>query len=760
MKKSAAEVLAELRNDPRFLANVTSWRHIPQSPGQYRPMPDKAHPLLVKTLGQRGIIELYSHQRETYDLLCEGHNVCVVTPTASGKTLCYNLAVLDALLKDPETKALYIFPTKALAQDQLAEISDMNLKGGFGLKCFTFDGDTPSQRRRLAKNVGQIIITNPDMLHQAILPHHPTWAKLFAGLKYVVIDEMHGYRGVFGSHVANVLARLVRIAGFYGSKPQFILASATIANPEELACALVREEVRTITKNGAPSCAKDFVFYNPPIVSADGSVRQSSIVVASRLASKFIAAKVQTIVFARSRISAELLVKYLRDAHKEPFQRSKIQGYRGGYLPDERRAIEKRLREGDILGVAATNALELGIDIGNLDCSILAGYPGSISSTWQQAGRAGRRTGGSVAILVAGLSPLDQFMVTNPDYFFGQSAEFGLINPGNPYIFGEHIKCAAYELPFRDGNEGFAQFAGKDAGSFLEALKDRGILYRSKDRWNWSSESFPAAGVNLRSASADNFVVVDTSGGTRKVIGQVDWFSAPLLIHDEAIYLHGGEQYHVTKLDYPAKKAYVKKVDVDYYTDADLAVAVKPITIDKECPEGLSPKFGELSVTAVATIFKKIKLYTRENVGSGRIALPEMNVHTQGTWFSLPDSVVGSLDPRKVGALLSGLGTLLTNLAPLFLMSDRRDLGCAVEVRSLLDGRPTLYMYDSYPGGIGLCEKVYALLPDMLRAAKALISSCGCSQGCPGCVGPAAARDIGIKDICETALKRLLETGG
>ncbi len=760
MKRSAKDVIDQLRRDPRFFSNVTAWRHIPDEPGDYRPIPQDIHPSLAGVLEAKGIAQLYSHQREAYDHLKMGRDVCVVTPTASGKTLCYNLTVLDTVLKDPESKAMYLFPTKALAQDQLAEILEMNTLGNLGLKCFTFDGDTPSQKRRLAKDVGQIIITNPDMLHQAILPHHPTWVRLFSALKYVVIDEMHGYRGVFGSHVACVLSRLTRIASFYGSTPQFVLASATIANPVELASTLTNRKVYQVSRNGAPTTGKDFVFYNPPALTEDGSVRQSCIDASYKLAAKFVEEKVQTIVFARSRVSVELLVQYLRDSYKEPFEKNKIQGYRGGYLPKERRDIEKRLREGDILAVASTNALELGIDIGNLECSILAGYPGSISSTWQQAGRAGRKAQGSVSILVAGFSPLDQFIVSNPDYFFQQSAEYGLINPQNPYIFADHIKCAAYELPFQDLESSPPALMGQDVSLVLDALKDQGVLYRSRRRWNWSSQSFPAAGISLRSASAENFVVVDTTGGKSRIIGEVDWFSAPLLIHQEAIYLHGGQQYHVMNMDYDAKKAYVKKVNVDYYTDADLAVAVKVIAVDQEEPESaFSPKFGEVSVTALATIFKKIKLYSHENVGSGRIALPEMNMHTQGMWFTLPDSLVSAMDPRVIGAVLSGLANVLSNLAPLFLMSDKKDLGYAVEVRSSFDGRPTLYLYDSYPGGVGLAEKVYGVIQQVLEASLILVESCKCEDGCPGCVGPKRQVGDGVKKLLKQVLKGLVGKG-
>ncbi len=745
MKKTPEQVLFEMRDDPRFLASITAWHRIEATEGNYAPLPSEVHPALRAALASKGITRLYSHQREAYDLLAEGKNVCVVTPTASGKTLCYNLSVLDSALKDPDARALYIFPTKALAQDQLAEVADLSKRGGFKVESFTFDGDTPAQKRRLAKEVGQVIITNPDMLHQAILPHHPTWVKLFSGLKYVIVDETHGYRGVFGSHVANVLRRLRRIAAFYGAKPQFVFTSATIANPGELAEIMAGDSVSLVDNSGAPTASKHFVFYNPPLLTGDGSIRQSAIDAAAKMASRFISSDVQTIVFARSRVSVELLVQYLRDAYKERLRKDRIQGYRGGYLPNERRAIEKGLREGEILGVAATNALELGIDIGNLDCAILAGYPGTVASTWQQAGRAGRRSGSSVAILVAGMSPLDQFMARNPDYFFSQSPEYALANPDNPYILGEHVKCAAYELPFKGDDP---LLCGQDVTGYLEHLKDQDILHKSGNRWNWATDSFPAAGVNLRSASADNFVVVDVTEGA-KVIGEVDWFAAPMLIHDEAIYMHGGQQYHVNKLDYPAKKAYVKKVKVDYYTDADLAVGVRVMSVDKSDEASyLAPKFGELSVTALATIFKKIKLYTNENVGWGRIGIPEMNLHTEGTWFTLPDEAVASMNPRLVGGALSGLANVLLNIAPLFLMSDKGDLGVSVEVRSSFDGRPTVYLYDSYPGGVGLSAKSFAMLPQMLAAARELISGCGCVDGCPACVGPVGETGEGVKQLC------------
>ncbi len=753
MKKDTQDVLADLRDDPRFLSGLTAWHHFPASAGEYSAMPEDLHENLKGSLAAKGITKLYSHQRESYDAVASGKSVCVVTPTASGKTLCYNLPVLDSILKDPKARALYIFPTKALAQDQLSELADTVKKGDFSLRTFTYDGDTPTAKRRLARETGQIIITNPDMLHQAILPHHTTWVNLFSALKFVVIDEVHGYRGVFGSHVANVIRRLKRIAAFYGSDPQFIMASATVANPAELSSALVGEKVHVIDKSGAPSSEKELIFWNPPLLSPDGSVRQPLLDAATRIASRFIAADVQTIVFGRSRVSVELLVQRLRNAYTERFQEDRIQGYRGGYLPNERRRIEKGLREGKVLGVVSTNALELGIDIGNLDCAILAGYPGTIASTWQQAGRSGRRTGKSVAILIAGPSPLDQFIVRNPRYFFAQSPEYALINPDNPYIFGEHVKCAAYELPFKD-DTGIQPCLGKaGVSAILEHLRTQDVLYKSGSRWNWSSQSFPSAAVSLRSASSENFVIIDTTNG-REVIGEVDWASAPLLIHDEAIYMHQGQQYHVMRLDYPARKAYVKKVNVDYYTDANLAVEVKVIEVDQEDPLSVfRPAFGELSVTAMATIFKKIKLYTNENTGSGRISLPEMTMHTQGTWFRLPEGAMKDHDPRETGGVLSGLANLLLNIAPLFLMSDKRDLGVAVEVRSPMDGRPTLYLYDAYPGGVGLSERAFHILDNLLKASLELLQSCPCQDGCPGCIGPSEGIAEGAKALCLSVLR-------
>ncbi len=736
-------VLRDLRQDPRFMACITGWHHLSATPADYLAIPHDLHPSLKQALSQKGINALYAHQRDSYDRISNGEDICVVTPTASGKTMCYNLPVLDSILKNDATCALYIFPTKALAQDQLVELRNMCKPGGFSIRCFSYDGDTPSYKRGIARQAGQIIITNPDMLHLAILPHHCAWAGFFARLKYVIIDEMHHYRGVFGSHVANVLRRLMRICLFYGTTPQFILASATIANPGELASALTGRSVSLVDKSGAPVSEKDFIFYNPPALSSEGSIRQSAINAASRIALRFVRNNIQTLIFAKSRKSCELLVQYLRNSFTDEPKKGKVQGYRGGYLPKQRRAIEEGLRNGDIIGVAATNALELGIDIGNLDVVVMAGYPGTISSTWQQAGRAGRRQAKSVVILIAASSPLDQFIISNPDYFFAQSPEHAMVNPNNPYILEQHAMCAVYELPFSTDD---IAFRGIRIQPILEDLAKRKILDKDSCRWNWPSNGFPAAGVSLRSAACDNFTVIDITHNY-KTIGRVDRASAPILIHEQAIYMHKGQQYQVIKLDYQSGKAYVKQVNVDYYTDANLAVGIKVMSVEKSS-RAFPVKFGKLCVTALATVYRKIRLYTNENIGSGEISIPEANLHTQGTWFHIPDDLCSNIEPYLIGRILFGIANVLSNIAPLFLMSDKQDLGVSVEVRSAYDGKPTIYLYDSHPGGLGLAEKTFHILPYIIKAGLDLISSCQCPKGCPGCVGPEQKAGHYVKISC------------
>ncbi len=635
------QLLAKLRYDPSFMANVTAWQIFPAREGSYAPFPEGVDGRLVAALQRRGITRLYSHQAEALEAVWRGENVVIVTPTASGKTLCYNLPVLNRLLQDPLARALYLFPTKALSQDQLAELHELIGATGASLRTFTYDGDTPGEVRRRVREAGHIVVTNPDMLHTGILPHHTKWVSLFENLRYVVIDEIHTYRGVFGSHVTNVLRRLKRLCEFYGSKPQFICCSATIANPQQLAERLIEAPVTLVHLNGAPAGEKHFILYNPPVINRELGIRRSAVLEARRIAGMFIASDVQTIVFARSRLLTEVLLTYLRDfAVSQGKPPESVRGYRGGYLPLQRREIERGLREGTVRAVVATNALELGIDIGQLSACVMTGYPGTIASALQQAGRAGRKQDLSVAVMVASSSALDQYVVLHPQYFFGRTPEEALINPDNLLIAASHVRCAAFELPFQEGEE-FGRFNG--LVQLLEFLEREGVLHRSGQAWYWMSEEYPANEISLRTTVASNFVVVDTTAEPR-VIGEVDAFSAPMLIHEGAIYIHEAQQYHVDRLDWQEKKAYVHAVEVDYYTDADLAVNVRVIDVFAQGDRGRTRAgHGEVLVSAVATVYKKIKLYTHENVGYGEIHLPEQEMHTAAFWFSLPEETIQGL---------------------------------------------------------------------------------------------------------------------
>ena len=534
------EILGALVARHRTDEVLTSLRKIPAREAEFRPMPGWVRSELSEAYRAKGIKELYSHQAATAELVQSGRNVVVVTPTASGKTLCYNLPVLNAVLENPDTRALYLFPTKALAQDQLAELHDLakRLDDSFGV--FTYDGDTPNDARKAIRERGHIVLTNPDMLHAGILPHHTKWMRLFENLRYIILDELHTYRGVFGSHLANVLRRLRRVARFYGSTPQFICCSATIANPGELASQLIESEVDVVEENGAPAGEKLFVFYNPPMVNRNLGIRRSYINEATRVAKELLARKLQTIVFANSRLHTEVLLTYLQQANPpKPGQAEPVRGHRGGYLPGERREIERGLREGRIRGVVTTNALELGIDIGSLDACVMAGYAGSIASTWQRAGRAGRR-GTSCAVFVASSAPLDQFIVQHPEYFFGGSPEHAHIQPDNLEILVNHLKCAAFELPLSLDE----RFGNVDLPELCERLAEAGFLQRSGGNWHWVQEGYPADTISLRSVTSDNFVIIDTTGeeeGEPEIIGEVDFSSALTTVHPKAIYIHQGQ---------------------------------------------------------------------------------------------------------------------------------------------------------------------------------------------------------------------------
>ncbi len=732
-----AQLLDQLKVDDRFLRNVSRWEVIPPEDGRYAGFPSCLDPRLVEVMKSRGVDRLYSHQAEAVELALEGESFVVPTPTASGKTLCYNLPVLDTILRDSSARALYLFPTKALSQDQMHEVHGIVTDLGADIKTFTFDGDTPETARRAIRSSGHIVVTNPDMLHQGILPHHTLWVKLFENLKYVVVDEVHNYRGVFGSHVGNVLRRLRRVAHFYGSDPQFICCSATIANPRELATRLTGLDVREVDRNGAPRGEKHFIFYNPPVVNQELGIRRSVIKTTRAIAERFMSSGAQLIVFARSRMRVELLLTYLEKAGRQVGIKSgEVRGYRGGYLPAERRAIESGLRDGSVTTVVSTNALELGIDIGRLDVCIMAGYAGTIASTWQQAGRAGRRQNLSAVVLVASSSPADQYIINNPDYFFGRSPEHASLDPDNLVILMSHLKCAAFELPFLAEEK----FGDREVTQILDYLADMKVLHHSGDRYHWMSDTYPAEDVSLRSAASDNVVIIDRSTPSGCVIGEMDLFSAQEMLHDDAVYIHGAQQYHVDRLDWDRREAHVQPVTVDYYTDAQRKSELKTLTAEEDRPfsyGGLA--LGDVGLVSKVTVFKKIKLGTHENVGAGRVHLPEMEMHTTSFWWELPADLAGAMSDAgfDLGDALKGLAHLLGRVAPVFIMADPADLHTTAMIRSPFTDRPTLYMYDAFPGGVGYARRIFEQFEEICLAARRHLSRCPCEKGCPSCVGPA-----------------------
>ncbi|HEY8170077.1 MAG TPA: DEAD/DEAH box helicase [Candidatus Limnocylindria bacterium] len=734
---SADEAIAALLASPEFAPLIVAHRELEPRPPRHAPWPKGIDPRLVEAMRAGGIEAPYTHQAAAYEAARAGRNVVVVTPTASGKTLCYNLPVVDAVARDPTARALYLFPTKALAADQLVALRALAESAGIGLKTHTYDGDTPANVRSVVRAAGQVVITNPDMLHAAILPHHTKWFKLFENLQYVVIDELHTYRGLFGSHVANVIRRLRRICAHYGADPVFICASATIANPAELAERVLEAPIELIDDNGAPSGRRHVLVVNPPVVNEQLGVRGSALLTGQRLAEKLIGGGVQTIAFARSRTAVEVLTSYLRETFApHPGHPHSIRGYRGGYLPNERHAIEAGLRDGRVRGVVATNALELGIDIGSLDAAISVGYPGTIASTWQQMGRAGRRSGTSLSALVCSSAPIDQFLAAHPEYLFDQSPEHGLVNPDNLHVLLNHLRASSFELPMPAGE----RFGIDETPMLLDVLEEDGYLRRADDdRYYWSHDNFPASDFSLRTGAPENVVIVDTTGDRHRVLGEVDLFAAPLLVHEKAIYIHEGVQHHVDRLDWDERKAYVTRTDVDYYTDADLGITLKVLDVfdtADEAPAGQRQR-GEVMVAWKVTMFKKIKFHTHENVGWGSISIPEQSMHTTATWLVPPAELVNRYDRDTLDGALIGLARVARTTAALLLMSDPRDLGVLAQVQAPFTGRPTLYLYDAVPGGVGLTERLYTLVDDLVKACREAVDSCGCADGCPACVGPA-----------------------
>jgi len=810
-------LLDHLRLNRDFVANVVAWERIPARAAQVAPIPDWLDPRLTAALRARGIDRLYTHQAAAIDAARRGENVVISTATASGKSLCYTLPVLQRLLERPDARALYLFPTKALAHDQEAETAALIAQARLPVQVHTYDGDTPRGKRSAVRAAGGILITNPDMLHAGILPYHPSWRALFGSLETIVVDEIHVYRGVFGSHVANVLRRLQRLCRFYGSDPRVICASATIANPQEHAERIIEQPFMLIdeSQNGAPRGAKEFLLYNPPIIDEALGLRASTVMAARDAAVTFLSRDIQTIVFARARQTVELLLSYVRDelahtGHGDTF----VAGYRGGYLPLERREIEAGLRRGTVSGVVATNALELGIDIGQLDAAVLTGYPGTVAGTWQQVGRAGRRAERSVAVLVAGSSALDQYLCLHPRYLFGRSPEHALTNPDNLPILSRHLLCAAYELPFA-ADEPFGGFAG--VGPLLAELAGEGQLHATRDQYHYLGEGAPSTGVSLRTGGDDTVVIQDSSSGEPQVIGQIDLPGAASTVYEGAIYMHQAQSYLVERFDWDGRLAEVRPVDVDYYTRASVGSSIRRLSAAAERSEaGLLIAHGEATVVTQATAFRKIRRYTQETLGLGLIDLPAMTLETTGYWLVFGEALTDRLQElgillrpndygpnwaqqrqlalerdgrrcRTCGAraeefllhvhhvrpfreygyvlgqnenylqanqldnlvtlcpschrraeagqqtrsALSGLGYVIRNLAPLFLMCDPDDISVSAEQLSPVTRAPTLVVYERVPAGVGFSERLYELHAELLAAALELVRDCRCRSGCP-----------------------------
>lgn len=737
--------------------NVTYNERTSPTEARYAELPDDLPDNLVTALQGRGLSQLYTHQRQAYDLATAGKDVVIATPTASGKSLCYNLPVLRALSDSSEARALYLFPTKALSRDQESALRIFMKDAQLSHGAVTYDGDTPADARRAARQRSGVILTNPDMLHAGILPHHTHWARLFSNLKYVVIDELHAYRGVFGSHLANVLRRLIRIAEFHGSRPVFLFASATIGNPDEHASRMAGRPVSLVGDSGAPTGARRVLVYNPPVVNAELGIRQSYVKATVNMAADLVREGVSTLVFGQSRNNVEVMLKYLRERlARDKVSRDAIHAYRGGYLPDQRRRVEQQLRDGEIRCVVATNALELGIDIGSLEAVVCAGYPGTLASLTQRFGRGGRRGGESLAMLVSSSAPLDQYVAREASDLLATTVESARIDPDNVEILVQHIKCAAFELPFIDGDP-FGDVPEDVVRDALQFLVENQLLHAvtassGQTRYHWASDVYPANHVSLRSVGWDNFVIIDVEKD--RTIGEMDYRSAHTMLHEHAIYQHSGEQYQVERLDFENYKAFVKKVVSDYFTDAITYVNVTILEEEDSAPlstnASVTVGVGDVTVIEKVVGYKKVKFNSHENVGHGEVQLPEMQMHTTGAWWMVPEQVVESMPVARPVVLdaMRGLAFALHTVASVGLMIDPRDLGHALGDRKEegeLPGKarggapgfdPTIFLYDRVPGGIGLAPRIYDEREEILRRARALIAHCECDEGCPSCVGP------------------------
>ena len=771
------EVLADLRGDAAFMNGVCHWQVLPARDARTSPFAPVVDARLRAALQRRGIDAWYTHQERCFALARAGRNVVLVTPTASGKTLAYNLPILQQCIEDPHACALYLFPTKALAQDQCHELDGLVRDAGLRAAVATYDGDTPTSARRAIRARARLVISNPDMLHTAVLPHHPHWERFFRALRFVVIDELHTYRGIFGSHFTNVLRRLRRLTAFYGVRPRFLCCSATIGNPRQLAERIVGGPVELIADSGAASGERHFVLYNPPLVDREQGIRRSVVLEARSVAARLLRAGIKTIVFARSRARTELLAAYIRDALGRVAGAGgdatgggeRLAAYRGGYLPSERRAIERGLRDGTVDGVVATTALELGIDIGSLDASVLAGFPGTIAAAWQQAGRAGRRSAASLSVLIASASPIDQFIIRHPEYFFAASPESGWVDPDNIHVLLSHVRCSAFELPFTDTElcrGGGAPF-GPGAGDLLRHLAERGEVRATAGRWHWAHRSYPAEQVSLRTATSAGVAITDLAGGRRQVIGEIDLSSAKTQLFPGAVYLHHGVSYLVTSLDADRRHCTVEQAAAGYFTEA---IVQSELTIERrerdEQRAELALLLADIRVVRRATGFRKLRYGTHEQIGTGDIDLPADEMYTCAVVLHFPSGTAGGAYLQRCGAawrpfVVDGIAALLHNVAPLFLLCDPGDVAVAARVRDADLDCPAVYLYDACPGGAGLAAGLHGQLTRVLDGCRDLLAACPCAAGCPSCIGPPAAlpaaADLDAAGAGDNGKERLLD---
>jgi len=729
----------------RFLTAVTAHRgyrdqlvyqkEIPAREARYGEVEPPLPEALRRSLQAQGIKQLYLHQAEAVDTVRAGKNIIITTGTASGKTFCFNLPVLERCLADPEARALYLFPTKALAQDQLRGLQRLTAEGDLlpAAAIGTYDGDTPANQRRKLRDEGRIILTNPDMLHQGILPRHPGWAPFLGRLAFVIIDEIHTYRGIFGANVANVLRRLRRICRHYGADPVFICCSATIANPAELAEILVGAEFHLIQEDSSPRGPKQFVFWNPPRIEEGTGERRSANTEAAELLSSLVSERTPSIAFVRSRVVAELLQRYTVDilGRRHPGLARKVRSYRGGYLPSERREIERQLFEGELLAVTTTNALELGIDVGALEACLIVGYPGTIASTWQQAGRAGRGGEESLVVYIAHNTPIDQYLIRHPEYFFGRSPETAVLDPDNPHIVLGHLRAAAYESPITHAD---LHSFGRYAPALLEILAEDRQVSEGNSGYYWRAGGFPAGEIGLRNICNNTFTIVDV--GENKVIGTMDEASAWQQLYTQAVYLHEGDMFFVKQMDAAKRISYVERVDVDYYTQSitEIKVLVEEKELEKDWRISQAI-FGDVSVMLKPYLFRKIKFGCRDSIGFGQIDLPPQNMSTSALWVVPAGQAMKRLreygrDPIEG---LFGVANILIEVLPLLVMADPADVGSTVDLGNL--GQAAIFVYDKYPGGLGFAHKAYDLIEEVFQAALDLVANCPCADGCPSCVG-------------------------